>query len=118
MEFLRKIILTAAAVFMLAYLLPGITVSSFGYALIVALVLGFLRAFVQPVLVILTLPVTVLTFGLFLLVINACIVLLADKLLDNFAVSGFWYAILFSVLLSLIQSFLFTTFKDNRNRIQ
>ncbi|NNJ55016.1 MAG: phage holin family protein [Bacteroidia bacterium] len=114
MEFFRKIILTAAAVFLLAYLLPGISVSSFGYALLVALVLGFLRAVVKPILVIFTLPVTVLTFGLFLLVINACMVLLADKLLDQFSVSTFGYAILFSVLLSLIQSFLFSTFKDNR----
>ena len=114
MEFFRRIILTAAAVFLLAYLLPGINVSSFGYALLVALVLGLLRAIVKPILVILTLPVTVLTFGLFLVVINACMVLLADKLLDHFTVSGFWYAILFSVLLSAIQSFLFSTFKDNR----
>ncbi len=114
MELLRKVFLTAVAVFILAYLLPGITVTSFGYAFIVALVLGLLRVLVKPLLVLLTLPVTMLTFGLFLLVINASIVILADKLIDNFAVSSFGYAIIFSILLSIVQSILFGLFKDNR----
>ena len=113
MEFLKNIFITAIAVFILAYLLPGITVTSFLYALVVALVLGLLQAIVKPILVLLTLPATILTMGLFLFVINACIVLLADYFLANFSVDGFWFALLFSILLSVLQSLLFSIVNKN-----
>ena len=113
---LRKILLTAIAVFAIAYFLPGIMVKDFGNALLVALVLGFIRAVVQPILVFLTLPITILTLGLFLLVINGCMVLLADYFLDGFAVTNFWYALLFSFLLSIIQSALYSMFKRQDSR--
>jgi putative membrane protein len=115
---LRKIFLTAIAVFILAYLLPGIHVSSFPYALLVAIVLGILRAIVKPILVVLTLPVTVLSLGLFLFVINACIVLIADSMLEQFAVTSFGYALLFSILLSIVQSILNSIFKDDSQNIE
>ncbi|MDH3381912.1 MAG: phage holin family protein, partial [Flavobacteriaceae bacterium] len=73
-------------------------------ALILAVVLGLLRIFVKPLLILFTLPVTVFTLGLFLLVINALIILIADHLVKGFHVDGFWYALLFSILLSMFQS--------------
>lgn len=109
-----KLFLTAAAVLLLANLLDGIAVSGYWGAIIVALVLAFMRLLVKPFLIILTLPLTILSLGLFLFVINAIIVLLADKLLDGFRVDGFWWAVLFSILLSIIQSFLNTLVKEEK----
>lgn len=99
-------VVSAAAVWLTATFLPGVHVSGFKEAMIVALVLGLLNAVVRPILVLLTLPATVLTLGLFLLVINAAVVLIADRLLDGFAVSGFWTAMLVSVVLSVVTSVL------------
>jgi len=114
MKLILKILLSALAVLGLSYLLGGVTVTSFSAAIWVAIVLGLLRAVVRPILVILTLPITVLTLGLFLFVINALIVLLADSLVSGFSVSGFWVALLFSLLLSFFQSVLFSFLKDSK----
>ncbi|WP_247653744.1 phage holin family protein [Flavobacterium sp. CS20] len=92
-------------------MLPGINVSSFLIATVVAALLILLNLFVKPILVIFTLPVTIVTFGLFLLVINALIILICDALVSGFEVSGFWSALLFSILLSIFQSFLFALSK-------
>lgn len=108
MKLLIKLLLTALAVLVLANILPGVAVESFLTSLIVAVILALLRLIVQPILVILTLPITILTLGLFLLVINALIILMADYLISGFAVEGFWYALLFSLLLSLFQAILFS----------
>src|SRR5690554_5422878 len=113
MNLIIRILLTAVAVVLLAYILPGVDVSGFGAAIIVAVVLGLLNVFVKPILVILTLPITVVTLGLFLLVINAGIILLADNFIDGFTVTGFWVALLFSLLLSLLQSILFSVLKED-----
>ena len=102
-----KVLLTAFAVLVLAYILPGVAVTGYLSAIIVAIVVAFLNMFVRPLLIFLTLPATIVTLGLFLLVINAIIILLADKLVDNFAVSGFWAALFFSILLSIFRSWLF-----------
>jgi putative membrane protein len=72
-----------------------------------AVVLGLLNIFVKPLLIILTLPITIFTFGLFLFVINALIILLAAKFVNGFRVDGFWWALLFSLLLSILTSFLY-----------
>jgi len=77
-------------------------------------VLSVLNLLVKPLLVILTLPVTILTLGLFLLVINAVIILLASNLVSGFAVDGFWTALLFSLLLSLLQALLFALIRDEK----
>lgn len=106
MKFLFKIIVTSLAVFITAYLLKGVHLEGYPAALLLALVLGLLNAFVKPVLVILTIPVTVVTLGLFLLVINALIIILADKLLAGFSVDGFWWALLFSIVVSIISGLL------------
>jgi putative membrane protein len=108
MNFILRILLTALAVVVLAKFLPGIEVEGYLTAILVAVVLAILNLLVKPILVIFTLPVTVLTLGLFLLVINAVIILLADAFVSGFGVSGFFIALLFSLLLSLFQSLLFS----------
>jgi putative membrane protein len=108
MTFILRILLTAVVVVFLAKFLPGVTVAGYLTAIIVALVLALLNLIVKPVLILFTLPVTILTFGLFLIVINAIIILLADAFVGGFDVSGFWIALLFSILLSIFQSLLFS----------
>ncbi|MBS3737624.1 phage holin family protein [Mesohalobacter halotolerans] len=108
---LVEILLSAIAVVVLANILPGIKVSGFLTAIVVAAVLILLNLFVKPILIVFTLPVTIVTFGLFLLVINALIILLCDALVGGFDVSGFWSALFFSILLSIFQSFLFALSK-------
>jgi putative membrane protein len=98
--------LRAVAVLITAYLLPGIVVESFFVALVVAVVLGFLNMVVKPILVILTLPINILTLGLFTLVINAGLILLTSALVEGFLVSSFWWALLFSLILSLVNGIL------------
>ncbi len=109
MKFIFKILLSAVAVLIIGYFLPGVDVESNSVviALWVALILGLLFTFLKPILVVLTLPVTIITLGLFLLVINALIILLASRLVDGFHVDGFWWALLFSILLSVVESFLY-----------
>jgi putative membrane protein len=108
MNFILKIVLTAVAVLVIAHFLPGVSVVNFTSSVIVAVVLALLRVTIKPLLIILTLPVTIVTLGLFLLVINALIILLADNLIDGFNVSGFWIALLFSLILSVFESILYS----------
>lgn len=102
MRFIIKILVSALAVFLGAWLLPGVAVENVGTALLVALVLAILNTLVKPILIILTIPVTIVTLGLFLLVINALIILMADALVGGFIVDGFWWALLFSLILSIL----------------
>ncbi|MBA3901339.1 MAG: phage holin family protein [Bacteroidetes bacterium] len=104
MRLLFKILYSAIAVLVIAYLLPGVSVDSITIALIVAVVLAFLNAYLKPLLIVFTIPLTLLTFGLFLLVINAAIILFTDYLIEGFHVNNFWWALLFSLLLSLATS--------------
>lgn len=106
MNYLFKVLLTALAVLIIGYLLPGVEVDNYGTAIWVAFIVGILFSILKPILVILTLPVTILTLGLFLFVINAAMILLANSWIDGFSVSGFWTALLFSILLSFFESFL------------
>jgi putative membrane protein len=99
---LARWLLNAVALMLVAYLYPGVTVESFGAALIAALVLGLVNAVVRPLLVILTLPVTLLTLGLFLFVINALLFWLVAEVVGGFRVEGFGAALLGSILFSLI----------------
>jgi len=108
MNFILKIVLTAVAVLVIAHFLPGVSVVNFTNAVIVAIVLALLRVTIKPLLIILTLPVTIVTLGLFLLVINALIILLADNLIDGFHVTGFWVALIFSLILSIFESILYS----------
>lgn len=99
-------ILNAVALLIVAYLLPGITVASFGSALIAALVLGLLNTLVKPVLTLLTLPITIVTLGLFLFVINALVFWFAGSVLEGFKVNGFWWAMIGAVVYSLVSGLL------------
>ena len=107
MKLLLRIFITAALVMVISYFMKGVVVEQFTTAIIVAIVLGLLNLFVKPVLVLFTLPVTFLTLGLFLLVINAIIILLCDHFVDGFEVSSFWTALFFSIILSLSQSLVY-----------
>jgi putative membrane protein len=115
MNIVLRIIISAVVAFALSYILNGVHIQSFVTALILAIVLGLLNIFVKPILVILTLPITIFTFGLFLFVINALIILLAAKFVNGFRVDGFWWALLFSLLLSLLTSFLYKKSTNEKN---
>ncbi|HZV55029.1 MAG TPA: phage holin family protein [Rhodocyclaceae bacterium] len=95
-------LLNAIALLAVAYLMPSIQVASFGAALIAALVLGLVNTLVRPLLIILTLPVTLLTLGLFLLVINGLLFWAVGSFLDGFSVGGFWPGVFGAILYSLI----------------
>lgn len=99
-------VLSALSLMVVAHLVPGFTVRSFGSALLAALVIGLVNATVGIVLKILTFPLTILTFGLFLLVINALMIMLASSMLDGFHVSGFWPAFFGSIVLSILNAIL------------
>ena len=101
MKFILNILVSAVAVLFTAWLLPGVHVTDFVSALLVAVVLAFLNTVVKPILTILTIPITFFTFGFFLLVINAGMILLASRLIPEFQVSSFWWALLFSFILSI-----------------
>jgi putative membrane protein len=94
--------------------MPGVSVAGFTTALIVAVVLGLLNIFIKPILVVLTLPVTFVTLGLFLLVINAIIIILCDAIVGGFGVDSFLTALFFSVILSLSQSVLYAIMGENK----
>ena len=104
MKFILSILFTAAIVMLLAHLLPGIHVLDYWTAIIIAIVLALLNMILKPILILLTLPITLLTLGLFLFVINAIIILICDSFIGGFDVDGFWWALLFSILISLAGS--------------
>ena len=97
-------VISTLSIFATAYLLPGAEVSQFTTAIAMALVLGVLNATVKPLLIIFTLPLTFVTFGLFLFVINALMILLLDYFFDGFAVKGFGWALIFSLVLTVINT--------------
>lgn len=99
-------LVSAFAILVTAYILPGVSVQSFTSALVAAVVLGVINALIKPVLLILTLPINILTLGLFTFVINALVIILTANLVSGFKVDGFWWALIFSIVLSLINSFL------------
>jgi putative membrane protein len=106
MEIILVWILNAVALLIVAYILPGITVASVGSALIAALVLGLLNTLVKPVLILLTLPITIVTLGLFLLVLNALVFWFAGSVLKGFQVNGFWWALLGALVYSIVSGLL------------
>lgn len=106
MNLLLRILITSVSAVFAAYILPGVEIADFSTAIIVAFVLALLNAILKPILVILTIPITIFTFGLFLLVINAGMIMLAGHFVNGFYVEGFWWALLFSIILSIISSIL------------
>ncbi len=114
MNFIMRLIVTSIVAFALSYLLDGIHMESFWTAIVLAIVLAILNAIVKPLLIIFTFPITIITLGLFLFVINALIILLADRLIGGFKVDGFWWALLFSLLLSIVTSVLYKEDKKEK----
>ncbi len=108
MRFIIQLIISTLAVLITAYFLPGVRIdgNNFFIALEVAAVLAFLNAIIKPIMIVLTIPITIVTLGFFLLAINAFIILLASRLVDGFHVDGFWWALLFSLILSVVTSIL------------
>ena len=106
MKIIIRWVLSTLAVIITAYLLPkeAIFVSSFFVALVVAVVLGFLNSIIRPILIILTLPIQIFTLGLFTFIINAGLVMLASSLVSGFYVKNFWWALIFSLVLSLVNA--------------
>jgi putative membrane protein len=102
--FIGKILVTAVAALIAAWILPGVTINSGVTAILVAFVLALLNGFVKPLLILLTIPITIITLGLFLLVINIVIIRLAAEIVPGFHVRGAWSALWFSLLLSLVTS--------------
>ncbi|WP_395044535.1 phage holin family protein [Flavobacterium sp.] len=114
MKLIARILITSLLVVLISYLMKGVQVLEVWDAIIVAIVLGLLNLFVKPVIILFTLPVTIVTLGLFLLVINALIILLCDKLVDGFTVNSFWTALFFSIILSLSQSIMYKFIGENK----
>lgn len=106
MGFILRLFFTWVAIIIASYVLPGIHIRDYTSALIAAAVLALLDSFVKPVLVFLTIPITLVTLGLFLLVINALIVLFGARIVDGFEVDGFWWALGFSLIVSIIVTLL------------
>lgn len=113
MNFIIKLVLSSIAILITSYLLPGVDVEDFFSALIVAALLALLNITVRPLLILFTIPITVFTLGLFLLVINALMILIADSIVPGFYVDGFWWALLFSIVLALFTSMLEALTKDH-----
>lgn len=111
MNQLIHLAVSALAVIITSFLLPGVEVAGFLSAFLAALVLGLLNTFVKPLMILFTLPVNILTLGLFTFVINALIILMASAFVPGFKVKGFWWALLFSLILSLVNHFLERYFK-------
>lgn len=104
MKTIINLLITAAVAYGLTQILTGVHIEGFGTAFIFALVLALLNFFLKPILKILGLPFTIITLGLFSFVINAAIILIADYFIDDMTVDGFWWALIFSIALSLITS--------------
>jgi len=116
MNFFIRVLVVAAVSFGLAHLLGGVHVTDFWTAFVFAIVLALLNMFVRPILILVTLPVTFLTLGVFLFIINTLIILLASKFVDGFTIDGFWWALLFSIILSIITSAIDKKEKEDRRR--
>jgi putative membrane protein len=114
MNLLIRIIVTAGLVFGIAHFLPGVHVAGPATAMVVAIVLGLLNIFIKPIMVLFTLPFTIVTLGFFLLVVNAIIILLCTKIVGGFIVDTFWIAMIFSVVLSLSQSIIFSIIGNDK----
>jgi len=106
MNFIVKILLSSFSIMVASWLLNGVIIQDYFTAVLVSFVLALLNMIVKPILVIFTIPITIFTFGLFLLVINAVIALIADRITPGFALDSFWTALWFSLIVSVINYFI------------
>lgn len=107
---LKILLINSIIIFVGAYLLEGVTIKSFWTAVGVAILLGLINMFIKPLIILITLPLTILTLGAFILVINAGILMLIDNLVDGFKIKGFWWAVLFSIFISVANAVMFWIF--------
>ncbi len=114
MNLIVRFLLSGVAVMLTAYLLPGVHVQDYWAALLVAVLISLSNVIIKPILVILTIPITFVTLGLFLLVINAIIILIVDYFVDTFSVDGFWWALAFGLILSVFNSLFGDLTKDKK----
>lgn len=115
MNVIIRFLLSGVAVMLTAYLLPGVHVQDYWAALLVALLVSLSNAIIRPILIIFTIPITIFTLGLFLLVINAAIILMVDSFVDGFLVDGFWWALAFSLILSVFNSLFGNLTKEKKH---
>lgn len=115
MSIILRFFLNGLAVLATAYLLPGVDVTDYQTALITALVLSIANIIIKPLLILFTIPITVMTLGLFLLVINAIIILLVDNFVTGFSVDGFWWALAFSLIMSIFNSIIDDLLKEKKS---
>ena len=109
---IRNLLINTVSIFAVSYILSGIEVDSFTTALIVAIVMAVLNVTLKPFLILIAIPLTVVTFGLFLLVVNVLVLYAAAALIDGFHIAGFWWALAFSLLVSFVNSILFGSEKN------
>ncbi|WP_052911187.1 phage holin family protein [Riemerella anatipestifer] len=114
MKLIIKLLIVAVSAFVLQNVLSGVHIASFGTAVIFAIILGLLDITVKPILKILGFPLTIITLGLFSLVINACIMLLAEYLVNGVVIDSFWWALSFSIALSVVTSVLGSLFLSKK----
>ena len=114
MNLILRFLLNGLAVLATAYLLPGVDVTDYQTALITALVLSIANIIIKPLLILFTIPITVMTLGLFLLVINAIIILLVDHFVSGFSVDGFWWALAFSLIMSIFNGIIDNILKEKK----
>lgn len=107
---LKVLIINSIVIFFAAYLLNGVKMKNFLTAVGVAILLGLINMFIKPLILFLTLPLTILTLGLFILVINAWILMIIDKLVEGLEIKSFWWAVIFSLLISVMNSIIFKIF--------
>jgi len=116
MNIILRFLLNGLAVLATAYLLPGVDVTDYQTALLTALVLSIANIIIKPLLILFTIPITVMTLGLFLLVINAIIILVTDYFVPGFSVTGFWWALAFSLIMSIFNSITDDILKDKKKK--
>ena len=109
---ITNLLINTISIFAVSYILPGISVDTFMTALVVAVVMAALNVTLKPFLILITIPLTIITFGLFLLVVNVLVLYAAAALIDGFQIAGFWWALAFSLLVSFLNSVLFGPVRD------
>lgn len=109
---LGSLIISTISIFAVSYILSGIQIESLLTALVLAIVMAILNVTLKPLLILITIPLTIITFGLFLLVVNVLVLYAAAFLIDGFHITGFWWALAFSILVSLVNSILFKPGKN------
>lgn len=112
MYIIASILLNALALLITAYIVPGFEVISFQSALLAAIVLGLINTFIKPILIFLTLPLTIVTLGLFIFIVNAIVLFMASSVVQGFVIKGWWAAILGAIVLSIVSTILSSFFKD------